>query len=126
MSSTVQYSEAEGIIEAVFKGIVNIKIAEEALPDIMKLCQQNNCYKLLIDLTEAEMKFSVIEVVNKLPTLIDDKGSEADIYSRRLRRAIVAPMTEDLKFYENAFVNRGYTAKIFNERIPAIKWLQGR
>lgn len=122
MVYAIHHNQAEDIIEVTFKGIIDIQTAKAALQDILGEVIRVQCFRVLTDLREANMALSVVEIFN-LPKQLEEMSDQVNINARVIRRAIVTNQPKQMKFYEDIFSNRGYTAAVFDDPIKAKEWL---
>ena len=123
MALTYTYNADLCIIEIICKGIIfSNELVSEQTP-VFSLAKEHNTDMFLLDLTNYERSLSPVDILSGV-------SSYRDKTTPRIRIAVVAPISEearqDIQFYENVCVNRGWNARVFAERQEAIDWLVNR
>ena len=122
MTYSVLHNVEEGIIEAWFKGDLNIKTARDFMREIIDRIAQEKCFLLLTDMSEASFVLSVVDIFSLLK-FMEELGSRLKLNLRVIRRAVITKQPDALAFYETVFYNRGYQMAIFNDPAKARTWL---
>jgi hypothetical protein len=93
----------------------------EALGAAMALHQSTGYFRYLADCTEMTGGHTVFDLYNVVANLenyqIDPRTKEA------LLTVPSSATAGDVRFYETAAVNRGFTVKLFTDREAALAWL---
>lgn len=119
-----KYIEPDGsdILEVKYTGIVTAEDHKGAINEFKTINETKKYFLVLTDLIEMEIAPSVLNIydnVNLLEQIEIDKA---------ISEAIILPenkfAAENVRFYENACVNRGFNVKTFNERDKALSWLK--
>lgn len=122
MSYAIHHNEEEALIVVSFHGDLDLQNAREALQVAIALAVEKQCFLMLTDLREANMKLSVVDIFN-LPGLVEEISARVRLNPRHFRRAIVVNGLEDMRFYETVFHNRGFPVMIFDDVEKAKAWL---
>ena len=119
MPYTIEYLQHESIVlitnsgELTFEDFVNQ--AQEAL----EMGRINNCKLFLSDCTSMISRFEILDA----PAVYENLDAH-----RTNKVALVISEDKDTKsdmeFYETVCVNRGWLARVFNDKNAAMKWLQ--
>ena len=118
MSFNVYYDKEYNCIVGKYSGTLNIDAVKQYASQTLKLSEEYGCKRSLIDLLEAEPRFSITEIYN-LPRVMLDIG----IGSEWRRAILISGLTDDYYFYETVSVNRGLAVKMFTDKEKALKWL---
>ena len=121
MSLTVSYDPVIKVIISVLQGTVDPEELRQETIQATALAKKHDCKLFLSDFSQATINFSMVDVFN-LPGLQADAGLD-----RSIRVAVIAPTFEIRKelahFYELVSTNRGWVAKVSQDRQEAIDWL---
>ena len=121
MPVTARYIAEHDLVETTLTGAVTLADVEEEIRLTLELIEKHGCERILSDCSDADFRFSVSDVY-KMPAMQEDAGSN------RLYKIAVLPPRNNAgrqlaSFYEDVNVNRGWPAKVFDERAEAIEWL---
>ena len=124
MPWNVEYNAECNIIESAYVGKVTDDEFRKGALRSRELSRANNTKLFLIDDSKWEGGASVLGLYNH-PALYEELGFE-----RGSKGAVIPPPSgteaaEDVEFYENVCVNRGWQVKICSDRQEAIDWLTG-
>jgi len=123
MAITFAYNADLGIVEIICKGTISPNELETNQEPVFALTKEHNTDMHLLDLTNYESSLSTLHILSSV-------SSYSDKTTRRLRIAVIRPISEkareDIQFYENVCLNRGWNARVFPERKDAIDWLVNR
>jgi|WetSurMetagenome_2_1015567.scaffolds.fasta_scaffold99660_3 hypothetical protein len=121
MPWTAQIDTSHHIVELTYSGIVTPSELKDALVAAAALSKQHNANLFLADCTRLVGGHSVSDLYLLISTY------EAAGLHPGQKEALVLPSSqpskEDVKFYEDACLNRGYLAKIFTNVEDARAWL---
>jgi hypothetical protein len=108
-------------IEILYSGNVSNDELIDAVLKAKVLSEENGTNVFLADCSNMSGGHSIIDLYN-LILLYEQLG-----LSRTLREAILLPAMpdtiENVRFYETASLNRGYTVRLFENREEALGWL---
>lgn len=121
MGCTARLLDDPRCIEVRYFGSVDSDDVGAALREGLALAAEHDLWLVLTDTSQLTSDPSVF-------ALYDLAGQLAELgVARRYREALVAPQSADsletARFYEDAMVNRGLTAKVFAHRADAEAWL---
>ena len=124
MPVTVRYDPDSRFIETVNIGIATREYLVKEAVQAIALAKENDCGLFLCDYSRSDVNFSVTDVYD-LPELYAAEGLE-----RSARIAVISPQSKAgarvAQFHETVSVNRGWNARLFDERQDALDWLLGR
>jgi hypothetical protein len=108
-------------IEIEYKGNISTNELIEAAVASLDLARKNAISRFLADCTNLSGGHSVIDLY-ELISLYESLG-----IPRNFKEAVLLPAipksVDNVKFYETASTNRGYSVKIFDNREEALTWL---
>lgn len=126
MGCTTRVLDEPRCVEVRYVGVVTADDVATGLRDGFALALEHDLWLILTDTAELTSDPSVFALFD-LATQLSEAG-----VARRYREALVAPPGAEsfatARFYEDAMVNRGLTARVFATRAEAEGWLaeQGR
>jgi uncharacterized protein YbcV (DUF1398 family) len=89
----------------------------------MELMNESGVSLFLADCKEMAAAHTILDIFTKVQSYLE-KG-----LSKEIKEAVILPentkSAENLKFYETACLNRGFTVKVFKARDEALNWLLG-
>lgn len=125
MPCTVRLQEEPRRIELLFTGAISDDDARLGFTEGLRLAREHDLYRVLADTSAATSDpsvFALFDIASELAAI-----GVTDQLLRRYREAVVvAPAgvtLEGAKFYEDAMVNRGLVARMFDDRGAALAWL---
>ena len=102
-----------------FTGEFTLENVKKYVSEIVKVAKIHDCKRLMNDLREANINFSLADFFNA-PRIISDK-----VFDRSWRRAIIVKeKTDKLSFFETTSLNQGFHVKVFLNPEDALKWLR--
>ena len=118
MSREVKYLEDKDIVVARTSGSYELEAEIDTLKDVIAKLSEHNCKRCIFDHRETTVIAKTMGSFNR-PGLYNDLG-----LGRSVSMAIVLrELNDDLKFYENVCVNRGWKVHIFDDYDAALDWL---
>jgi len=118
MSHRLSYDPDIDCILLTFDGVFNIDRLVEVAPEVARLCKEQNCRRVLNDMSAASFELSLVDMFDS-PRLLDESG-----VSRATKRALVLPESfTEAEFLQTVTLNRGHTLKVFRDREEAKRWL---
>jgi hypothetical protein len=104
-----------------FTGAVSSDDMTHAFEQTARVCLEHDVWRVLTDASAMTASHTVIDVYT-LVTSIADLGVQD-----RFREALVSPIEaaarENVRFWEDAAVNRGLSCKVFATESAAVAWL---
>ncbi len=125
MSHTINYNPETQIIEVNVQGAVTLDEFKEIFSQGTQIAKEKDCFLFLNDFREAtEINLSTIQVYD-LPKILSGIAAPSGIIVGRFKRAIViTPKIAAIsRFAENVAINRGQSARFFQDMEEAKKWL---
>ena len=115
---TLRYDQEHGFVHVTFTGTVDLRVIQEVAPQVARLCGENNCHRILNDMSRAHIGITVMEAFDS-PAIMEQSH-----ISRSIRRALILPpdFTES-RFLETISQNRGHNLKVFSSAADAQDWL---
>lgn len=118
----ITYYEDPGVIETCYEGIVPPPELCAAVAKTLELAQKHNTTLFLANCSALQGGHSILDLYDLVQHL------DAIEVPRGFREAVVLPeletIAEDVKFWEMAFGNRGFTVCSFISREAALRWLR--
>ena len=115
----LSYDPASECVHVVFTGTVDLRVIQQAAPQVARLCEEKGCRRILNDMSRACMAISVADAFES-PGIME----KAHI-SRSIRRALVVPPDfRESEFLETLSQNRGHILKVFSTVEEAWGWLR--
>ncbi len=118
----LEVSGSPAIIEVIYEGDVGPVELEAAFTAALteSVHRQNPLFLAnLVALTGGHSIIDLMDIVTRI---------EAEVVDRRFREAVLVPPGTPLgphaEFYETACRNRGFNARVFNDRDEAVAWLR--
>ena len=104
-----------------FTGAISSDDMTHAFEKTARVCLEHDVWRVLTDATAMTAAHSVIDVY-RLVTTIADLGVQ-DTFREALIAPTDAPARENVRFWEDAAVNRGLACKVFATEAEAVFWL---
>ena len=115
----INYLSEENILLIKSKGEMDVPSANAMVKDIAEAAVERQCFIHLIDHREITFAFSLLDFYDR-PSINEKLG-----VLRKFRTAMVfSQLTEDTKFMETVFRNRGYNLHHFSDIDEARGWLK--
>ena len=123
MPHTVTYNLETHILEANIEGDYVVDEAKHLMLETLKMIEEYDCYRILIDVRNAEIKLSNWEMYST-SLKFSEAAMAADLLLLKTKRAIVVTEeSKNAKYVETLFVKRGHRVKLFQDIDEAKKWL---
>ena len=117
----IEHLPNEGILFLKSKGQMDVTSANAMVKAIADAAVTHQCCLHLIDHRETTFLFSLLDFYAR-PTINEKLG-----ISRTFRTAMVfTELTENTKFMETVFINRGYNLRHFTDIEKAKDWLKDK
>ncbi len=117
----IKVSILEDVIMLTVTGLWTGTQGYEALIKGSDAVKANQIYRLLLDIREAEVKTSTLDIYTVTSAL-------ADYFPAGTRHAVLQAPDESLKssgnFFETVAANRGVMARAFSDMEEALAWLR--
>ncbi|MBK9601814.1 MAG: hypothetical protein IPO36_08215 [Anaerolineales bacterium] len=124
MTHSVEYDAVENMVMAGITGKVNLAELREFAVNIIRTAKRENCFRILTDLSKAELNVSVMQTFN-LPQDIVEFAAAEGLEIHAFKRAFVASENQDvLDFYETVARNRSHHIRLFHDIEEAKAWLK--
>ncbi len=109
-------------IEVSYTGNVSDEEFRNAITEFVIFNSEKHCLLVLTDLREMTVTPSILNVYDSI-NMFEKMGIDS-----RTSEALILPenkfIEKNVKFYENACLNRGYNVRIFYNREDALNWLK--
>ncbi len=116
----IEYLSEENILLIKSKGEMDVPSANAMVKAIADAAVEHQCFMHLIDHREMTFLFGLSDYYDR-PSINEKLG-----VSRKFKTAMVfSQLTEDTKFMETVFRNRGYVLQHFTDMDEAKTWLKG-
>ena len=126
MSYTIEYDSAENMIFTSIGGKIDILDLKRIAGDILSSARQENCFYILTDVRNADLKVSVMEIFSH-PENLSKMANEQGLNIQKFKRVLVAAGEQEiLRFYETVCRNRGHDVTLFHDIEDAKNRLHGR
>ena len=111
-----------GYIETVYAGLLTAAELKASVQENVRVARRENLYRFLSDCSTLQGGHSILDLYAVTDQLDGLRGAS-------LREALLMPqleaMQKDVRFWEDACVNRGFSVRVFRAREPALAWLLG-
>jgi hypothetical protein len=115
---TIEYLSDENILFLKSKGQMDVPFANAMVKAIVEAAMEHQCSSHLIDHRETTFLFNLSDYYDR-PSINEKLG-----ISRKFKTAMIfAQLTEDTRFMETVFINRGYNLRHFTDIDKAKAWL---
>lgn len=118
----LEVSGSPAIIEVIYEGEVGPADLEAAFAAALAEGVNRQVPMFLANLVALTGGHSIIDLMDIVTRI------EAEVIDRRFREAVLVPpgtpLGEHAEFYETACRNRGFNARVFNDRDEAVAWLR--
>jgi hypothetical protein len=115
----IEYQPVENLLLLKSKGVMDVPSANAMVKDLAEAAEKYQCMNHLIDHRETIFEFKITDYFER-PAVNEKLG-----ITRLFRTAMVfSKLTEETKFMENVFRNRGYNLNHFNDIERARNWLK--
>lgn len=118
MEFSFKVNQAEGYVHCAITGLVSATDVQGLVHRVRREAESAHCPKVLLDLTEAFAKKTLLDRFSMGVQAAEAWGSE-------IRVAVVFRPAEITKFFENVAVNRGAQVAVLPSKPAALKWLLG-
>ena len=124
MTHSVEYDAAEKLVMAGITGKVDLAEIREFAVNIIRTAKRENCFRILTDLSKAELNVTVMQTFNLPQDIVEFAVSEG-LEIHAFKRAFVASENQDvLDFYETVARNRSHHIRLFHDIEEAKTWLK--
>ncbi|HUE99889.1 MAG TPA: hypothetical protein VMN99_11585 [Anaerolineales bacterium] len=115
----IEFLAGENILYLKSKGVMDVNGANEMVRALIETAEVHQCSTHLVDHRETIFAFSVVDFYER-PSINEGLG-----VSRKFRTAMVfSQLTENTRFMEIVFQNRGYNLRHFLDVEEAKNWLK--
>ncbi len=118
MSHEISYDAEIDCVILRIQGKVTIGLIHELAPQVARMLEENNCRRLLNDMSATTIDLSVVELYTS-PQVMD----ESRVLHNTKRALVVPPSFDEGEFLENATRNRGHDLRVLKNIEEAKKWL---
>lgn len=118
MDWKIEYIAKQELIYIKTKGILTRESANAMLKEVVQFMEQYKCCKQLVDHRETTFELSVMEYYER-PQINKDIGMS---YSWKIAM-VFKELTENTRFMETVFRNRGYNFQQFDDIEEAREWV---
>jgi hypothetical protein len=115
----IEYLAEENILLVTTKGQMDVSSANAMVKDVAEKVLEFQCFAHIVDHRQTTFLFQLSDYYDR-PTINEKLG-----VSRQFKTAMVfSRLTEDTKFMQTVFTNRGYTVRHFTDMEEAKAWLK--
>ena len=118
MNAIFEYLEDKCIVQITITGTYDFDSEPEVLKKLVLLHEEHNSKRSLFDFREGTIVAKILTTYSR-PKLYEELG----IKRSRKAAILLKELNEDLQFWENVTVNRGWNIKLFIDYDAAIEWL---
>jgi len=123
MPHTITYNSEMHILEANIQGDYLVDEAKQLMLETLKMIEEHDCFRILIDVRDAELKLSAWEIYSASLNF-SEAAIASDLPILKTKRAIVVTEeSKDTKYVETLFAKRGHRVKLFQDVDEAKEWL---
>jgi hypothetical protein len=123
MPHTITYNSVVHILEANIQGDYHVDEAKQLMLETLKMIEEHNCLRILIDVRDAEIRLSNQEIYTASLNF-SEAARASDLPILKSKRAIVViEESKDTKYVETLIVTRGHGVKLFQDVDEAKEWL---
>ena len=124
MTHSVEYDVTENMVMAGITGEADLAELREFAVNIIRTAKRENCFRILTDLSKAELNVTVMQTFNLPQDIVEFAVSEG-LEIHAFKRAFVASENQDvLDFYETVARNRSHHIRLFHDIEEAKAWLK--
>lgn len=124
MPYTVEHDRVIGVVTITFFGLITGDDLRASTTEGLSLQKQTGVTRFLLDANGWDTSASLVDFYD----LADRRYWEGEL-NRQTRIAVILPTSvtaaRAAHFYETVCQNRGWNAKLFDDRASAIAWLRG-
>ncbi len=126
MSCTIVFDAGVGVVKATYIGNEEFDSLSSSVDATIKELLDNNCSRLLCDLSQSTIRMSVFEIV-RIEKIINDAFRAHNILPMKIKRAMVRKINkanlDNYHFFETSSVNNLHRVKVFSQSDEALDWL---
>ena len=123
MLHTITYNSEMHILEANIQGDYLVDEAKQLRLETLKMIEEHDCFRILIDVRDAVIKLSTWEIYSASLNF-SEAAMASDLPILKTKRAIVVTEeSRDTKYVEALFVKRGHKVRLFQDVDEAKEWL---
>ena len=118
MSSDVVYNSKLNVVSAKATGVLKYEVGKRLVEKILKVAANHKCHKVFCDYSKMKLPVSILEIY--------DNADHFELWGvpRNFLIAVVYSEGQKVyKFWETIVRNRGFAARVFNDKDEALKWL---
>jgi hypothetical protein len=118
MHSDVVYNSKLNVVSAKATGVLNYEVGKGLVEKILKVAANHKCHKVFCDYSKTQLPASILEIY--------DNADHFEQWGVPHNFWIAVFYSEDqkvYKFWETVVRNRGFAARVFNDKKVALKWL---
>ena len=118
MSSEVVYNSKHNVVSAKATGVLNYDVGKGLVEKFLKVAVDHKCHKVFCDYSKMKLPVSILEIY--------DNADHFELWGvpRNFLIAVVYSEGQKVyKFWETIVRNRGFAARVFNDKDEALKWL---
>jgi hypothetical protein len=120
MSFSLRYDKVFDCIIVSFKNSIKVLIIQEVTRQVVHLCKETGCRRILNDMTAASIDMSMMHLFDYIDNI--EKANAPDT----VKSALVFPANfYDSRILESTARNRGNNLKVFFDIKEAREWLMG-
>lgn len=126
MPCTILYDASVGVVRAIYTGNEEFSSLSSSVDATIKVLLENNCTKLLCDMSKSTIRMNVLEMI-QIEKIINDAFRVHNILPIKIKRAMVRKINkanlENYHFFETSSVNNLHRVKVFSQCDEALTWL---
>jgi len=127
MTCSIIFEPKDCIVLATYLGNEEFSSLSSSVDATVKVLMENNCSKLLCDLSKSTIKMNITEMV-QLEKNITESMQAHGIHPVTIKRAMVRKNNKANKdnyhFFETHSVNSLHRVKVFSQQDEALAWLR--
>ena len=112
MPHLITHDAGEHLINITYQGDLEPQMLGEIVSEVAGLAKQHDCFHILADFREAQLRFSTVDLYDA-PGFLSQELSAFALSGYQFKRAMIAGKDwEDLSFFETVSANRGQDVKL--------------
>lgn len=125
VSFAIHHDPESGVVELTFTGAIGGDALRNATTEAIALQKRTGALRFLIDANGWDLEASVVDIYQLPGETYWREGLD-----KQTRMALILPAALNARrgalFFEDACLNRGWNARVFQDRRAALEWLWNR
>ena len=118
MRSKVVYNTKHNVVRAKATGMLSYEVGKELVEKILKVAANHKCHKVFCDYSKMKLPASILEIYDNA-----DHFEQWGVPHNFWIAVVYSKDQKVYKFWETVVKNRGFAARVFNDKNEALKWL---